>query len=76
MLNFENTGYRKFQFCCEWEGKKMDKKFEQFAQWYREKEYDWNVKGITIEKVHLEVEKGHHYSINLKCENGLGNIHI
>lgn len=52
----------------------MDKKFGQFAQWYREKEYDWNAKGITIEKVHLEVEKGHHYSINLKCENGLGNI--
>lgn len=30
----------------------MDKKFEQFAQWYREKEYDWNAKGITIKKVH------------------------
>ena len=30
--------------------------------------------GVSIEKKYLEIERCHHYSINLKCENGLGNI--
>lgn len=52
----------------------MDKIFEKFYQWYKEKESDWNTKGIIIEKEHLEEKRGHHYSIHLKCESGLGNI--
>ena len=52
----------------------MDLIFEQFEKWFKEREPIWNKNSITIEKIHLETEYGHHYSMNLKCDNGLGNI--
>ena len=52
----------------------MDLIFEQFEKRFKEREPIWNKNSITIEKIHLETEYGYHYSMNLKCDNGLGNI--
>ena len=52
----------------------MDLIFLKFEQWYKNKEVQWKEKGVLIEKTHYEEQRGHHYAVSVKSENGLGNL--